>query len=973
MKNNMISEYRNKHLMPKVTSQNLTNTLFIYLVYKFIKHLCKGSNDIQIGRCINKYLIKNRRILINSVSKFLIIICCIIIRMRKIYGYLKGMMDKFHIPLGKIIFTIRRFHFRLPSRKDIQRRMEFPFINLSTGELKLLVEKICSKARSRPATMADTILIDEFYSDLWRTDGPYFKHTLMHKYVGFYPIMGKGLDDKCMVKFLSRTTADGIQNPQLDSFRGFLPAGAPLIDFLATTMQRCDDWKYPHREQIEFIQHNRGLTLDILEQVEVREIVAGVTSESELVETVSWFWDHYSRDQKICPTVVVSMDVEEIQCTLYDVYKMSGWMKFTPGQVLSTKPGPGVEDEAEDRPVNIPVKIMIGNGLDHALMISLGLDLNHKNQYLVTRLEIQDSLLDFLAKLPICTGMSVKHDIRDIEFYYSMLSGKDLIMKGFVDLVTIALLAGYQMKSRSMSPFSVQITGTTMNKCVSTGDSKWGRAWKDVPDALKIYALGDIRLGHIAYMVLAGVILRDFFPDPDICLQYFSEFEQWPVVEWFMRLITKSLDGAEVHEEDFKKAMTRVELIRCIRFRFGEGCPLMSEPPPRVEMWCSLLGDWPTVTKGGCRFIIQARIWFMQQVKVFVANKFRGKDGKIVPEIKNRTGLYSGFGIEKEILEVTNFEEKVPGAVGLLRPKSLKAKPLIMNPDTVKCQFIGKFCKKQSRNLTQILLEWARSNPNRIAEFLRRMGQERDFQRFFRHVYDPMRHIFRRIHDCEALTVVFIDQELEGRLESTYAEEFERHQMILQEAQIREDRLKFMKQRLESGDNEERSRWQEEIPAMPAWVIRRNRRLRKRERSLTPKGGEEKRSRLDQEQDGVPGESMEKRPDGTRDEDVVTEKTHEKDASNHGSEIEDVEEVIVMIDEDDEIVVSAGDNILGDLDAPVVHDKKIIPRKWKKGKKKVSKIKAPERSYTYDEIIESRIPYFEDEEFDLEFSCNEKF
>ena len=768
--------------------------------------------------------------------------CSADIEMGRIICSFKGMMDKFHdgllkmlmieslsssltnhLSLGKINTIISEFHFKLPSHKDIQRRMDFPFIDLSTEDLKLLVERICSRARSKPATIADTILIEEFYSELWRTNGPYFKHTLMQKYVGFYPIMCKGLDEECMTKFLLRTNADGIQNPQLDSFRGFLPAGAPLIDFLATTMQRCDDWKYPHREQIEFIQRNRGLTLDILEQVEVREIIAGITSESEIAESISWLWGHYYRDKKICPTGVISMDVEEIQCTLYDVYRMSGRMKFTSGRVLSTEPGPGVEDEVEDRPVNIPVKIMIGNGLDHALMISLGLDLNSRNQYLVTRLAIQDSLLDFLATLPTCTGMSVKHDIQDIEFYYSILSGKELIMKGFVDLVPLSLLAGYQMKSRSINPFSVQITGTTMNKCVSTGDSKRGRVRKDVPDALKVYALGDIRLGHIDNMVLAGVILRDFFPDPDICLQYFKEFEQRPVVEWFLRLVMKSLNGAEVHEEDFKVAMSR-----CIRFRYREGCPLMSEPPPRVEMWCSLLGEWPTITRGGCRFIIQARIWFMQQVKVFVANKFRWKDGEIVPEIKSRTGLYSGFGIEKEVLEVTNFEEKVPGAVGLLRPKSLKTKPLIMNPDNVKCRFIGKFCRKQSRNLTQILLEWARSNPNRIADFLRRMGQERDFQRFFRHVYDPMRLIFRRIHDCEALTVVFIDQELEGKLENTYAEEFERHQMILQEAKIREERLEFMKRRLESADNEERSSWQEEIPAMPAWVTRRNHRLRKR-------------------------------------------------------------------------------------------------------------------------------------------------
>ena len=34
-----------------------------------------------------------------------------------------------------------------------------------------------------------------------------------------------------------------------------------------------------------------------------------------------------------------------------------------------------------------------------------------------------------------------------------------------------------------------------MNKCVSMGDNTWGHHWIEIPDVLKVYALGDLRLG----------------------------------------------------------------------------------------------------------------------------------------------------------------------------------------------------------------------------------------------------------------------------------------------------------------------------------------------------------------------------------------------------------------------------------------------------------------------------------------------
>ena len=87
---------------------------------------------------------------------------------------------------------------------------------------------------------------------------------------------------------------------------------------------------------------------------------------------------------------------------------------------------------------------------------------------------IQPELLDLLQNLPICVGLGVKGDVLEVEQFYSEVSGANLEMAGFIDLSTLALLAGYQMNARGMTPMGVQVLGAILNKCVSTGDNKWG-------------------------------------------------------------------------------------------------------------------------------------------------------------------------------------------------------------------------------------------------------------------------------------------------------------------------------------------------------------------------------------------------------------------------------------------------------------------------------------------------------------------
>ena len=114
---------------------------------------------------------------------------------------------------------------------------------------------------------------------------------------------------------------------------------------------------------------------------------------------------------------------------------------------------------------------------------------------------IQTELLDLLWSLPVCVELGVKGDVHQIEQFYSKVSGINLEMAGFIDLSALALVAGYQMNARGMTPMGVQVLGAILNKCVLTVNNKWGYKWKDIPDTCTGW-----EICQLTYIVLTGIL-----------------------------------------------------------------------------------------------------------------------------------------------------------------------------------------------------------------------------------------------------------------------------------------------------------------------------------------------------------------------------------------------------------------------------------------------------------------------------------
>ena len=163
-------------------------------------------------------------------------------------------------------------------------------------------------------------------------------------------------------------------------------------------------------------------------------MVTGVTKPEEIKTIVKWFWDQHGKDQALFTNKTISMDAEDVQVSLYDCYRLAGKVEFNPGSRLQDRLDPSrLQGVPEDRWQSLPVRIMIGNGVSYSLQIKLNLKRDRWDKYILSKLEIQPEILDFLESLPVCTGLGIKRDVQDIEFIYTLISMRSISLAGYVD------------------------------------------------------------------------------------------------------------------------------------------------------------------------------------------------------------------------------------------------------------------------------------------------------------------------------------------------------------------------------------------------------------------------------------------------------------------------------------------------------------------------------------------------------------
>ena len=119
----------------------------------------------------------------------------------------------------------------------------------------------------------------------------------------------------------------------------------------------------------------------------MKEIICGVSTQDELEKFHEWITEKHLKDQEKFDSGVLSMDVEDVKASYYDVMRMGGEIVIsnTGTQIFKSKINdrlvPGIR---EDGWKQTPGKIMFGDGLTWTGIISLLYKMNRNKDYLIS-------------------------------------------------------------------------------------------------------------------------------------------------------------------------------------------------------------------------------------------------------------------------------------------------------------------------------------------------------------------------------------------------------------------------------------------------------------------------------------------------------------------------------------------------------------------------------------------------------------
>ena len=558
----------------------------------------------------------------------------------------------------------------------------------------------------------------------------------------------------------------------MDRFYGFgsetidslLVSKAPLVDFLGVLQRRPDVWGpgVLERELILHIQMHRGISLALVNQVKVMEIVVSRSTPAHIEEVRQFILVNHERNQKDCPTGVMSMDVEMFKvkhkCSLY----ITNQQEYEGAEYCLD-----LDFKAKEPCANLPVKFMIGDGQTWAVMVSVPVDVREGKTF-IPKLYYQPELMELLQELPIFTGLGVDNDVLSKENFVRQVSGNESFsFRGYVDLSAYALAARYNLPFTNMPIMAYHVLGSAMNKRTSCGDNKWGRPWDEIPDALKAYCLGDIKFGYQTVVVFYGLLINHLFPDPDIVLSVLrcshAEFGRW-----FGRWIRTTLFGIEVDNRQMEGATTYAELLKnTMYYRTSEGRP-STITPSRIMILIEVAGPYPALTCGGARFIHEARYYtlkalaILEKTEVHQWYEFRPKGLNLFDPEKMEAALYG-------VSNVKSFDYGAPvnTKYGLeVHPEILKHSVVKNNPFSIGYDEVLRVATLGKRIVRETVMEWVRFHVGQhqfVLSYLDSIQGDPHYYSYLGSYYMEARMIYLRCTGEEAPRVDHIEEEMQAR------------------------------------------------------------------------------------------------------------------------------------------------------------------------------------------------------------------
>ena len=253
-----------------------------------------------------------------------------------------------------------------------------------------------------------------------------------------------------------------------------------------------------------------------------------------------------------------------------------------------------------------------------------------------------------------------------------------------------------------------------------------------------------------------------------------------------------SLEGIEYHQGDEEIAQTREEMIQALRFRDESG-KLCAGSPPYIRLWTELLGFWPSLTKGGCRFLLQCRQWLPVQMRALSRAKIQWSDGQVIQSPKESDLVYSRFGLSPEQIGVQSWSEPAPGTLRMVRPPGIALGVVNFDMGSIRSSILGRACAGTGRSQRWSILEWVMLTPENLKKFFSRMRDDEGFRKFYQNIFDLLRLVHLRIFDEKAPVVEQVEKALNDAVLLSLASEEQGREAALEQLRMRDERISWLK------------------------------------------------------------------------------------------------------------------------------------------------------------------------------------
>ena len=673
-------------------------------------------------------------------------------------------------------------------------------------------------------------------------------------------------DTLLMASFLKNSSLDKAVFPGPLGRKEYIPAGIPILDIIRAQLEKSDSWKFPSKSTLDLWSSSRGMSLDMLNIVEVKEIVIGISSEDEIQSTVEWAQKMIDTNQESFPTGVVAFRAKEMSMTTYDKLRLNR-MEYDGNYIkLESTPGPAKEGELSWLPrkdgkvirnieERFPVKTLLGDGISWLLVISFGFKSNKKEKYIKSS-TIPETLVQFMETLPPLVGFSAREDAILVESTFSTLLRREFRFPRIIELGTMAVFSGWRLEVRSRVALSLICLGTPLNRLSTTGDKSWFKEFSDITPELKIFLIMDIKFVYLCYNIFLICTREEVLPDPEISCHLVG-CHQWETTKWWSGLINRVVSGVWVDSGTFRASSTRAEMFQSLRARNPSG-QLQHQPPYRVQVASKMFEGGITVTRGGNRFLHIERERILKTIQYAAKLPVPGYQHIFEGKITEAHMLYARFGqygISK--LDASIPVPRTTTNKSLVYHPNLPLPEVILNTSELSIEYLLRIFKELKRSHREGLLEWGRLNPEAVNKFFRVCIRDINFSKKYRSLYEPLRLIVLYVQEefaievpaCETNIIKYQDEELHHVEAENAAIQTEVDALLARKSES-DEKLRLLRAAIDAGKWSDRSRWKgPDQPVRLAENIRReeSRDRRRRPVSVRRRGSSPEERRREQE------------------------------------------------------------------------------------------------------------------------------